>query len=330
MAAIVATVLKSQLDRIATGRQAMRAAFATGFDFWAKADGASDEAYENRVKGTALTAMDAALEAAAVFSTPALQQWFVLHNAYFNIDLGLEAPYFQSYLETKGWRVPYEAAESLYEALSRRLPFQRVFPKGTRPGIHPGYSYFDTGNPSEAGMHLFGSWTGTATYESVDGALPVTVKAAPVAIVSRESSPGGTSPVLTATLQDGTTKDIGFTPHTGEYGIVYLGAGAIGIGGASNEDDNKDVLIKTAVTQFKVGEWVLLAKVDLTVVEVAQIAVIGTPALTLSMESNLINAWLEDDIVVPMFSNVAYKSGSITTGEHHLDIYAMPDRRIIL
>ncbi len=318
----VESAIKLQVDRMAKGRQTAQAAFATGDDFWTKVDAAGDETYENRVKGSDITALDAALAASAVWSTTALAKWFALHQAYLQTDLGLSSPYLASYLLTKGWRVPFEAAESLAEALgsANRLAAQWVFPKGTRVAT--------LSDPSSAGMHHFGYWTGTGatdTWTSVDGALSAYVKGAVVMLVSREATPGGTSPVALATLQDATTKQIAFTPSASQYGQVLLGAGAVGVGGAAS--GQKDVLVKTSVAQFKAAEWLMLSKADYSVQEVVQIDSLVT--LTLTMKTNLINSWLENDLVLPMFTNAARYSGSITSGKH-IDAYAFPDRIIAL
>jgi len=313
----VATQIKAAVDRMAKGRQNSLANYATGSTFWTLADAAQDQTYENQVKGTLLAALDAALAAGSVWSLDSLRQWFALHWTYFQTDLALGATPLDAYQALVGWRIPFQANEACYEALTQRWAAQYVFAKGTRVAA--------LSDPSTGGMHLFGTWTGASTWAIVDGPIPSTVKGAIIMIVSRELTPNPTSTVLTATLQDATTRDIAFTPSASAYGQVFLGQAAIGVGGAAA--GQKGVLIKTAVTQFKASEWVLLSKADRSVQEVAQIDTINT--LTLTMKTNLINTWLEDDIVFPLFSSVTYKSGTIDAGKH-LDVYAEPDRTIAL
>ena len=309
----VETQILAAVERMAAGRQASQAIW-TGDDFWTLVDAAGDETYENRVKGTAMTAVDAALAAGGFWSESRLRQWFVLHANYFGVDLELAQTYFDSYLATKGWRIPYEANECHLEALGTRLSPERVFPKGTRVA--------DLADPSSSGMHEFGSWDGDV-FTEVDGALDAYVQGAAVLIISDAASITGTLEA-TATLQDGeTTVDIAFTQSASEHGQVLLGEAAIGVGGAAA--DQADVLIKTAVDQFAEGEWVLITKADGSVQEMAQIASIDS--LTLTMEDNLLYSWLEDDLVLPLFTDVTRKSG--TAGDVVL-FYAYPDRIIAL
>jgi hypothetical protein len=105
----------------------------------------------------------------------------------------------------------------------------------------------------------------------------------------------------------------------------FVGEGAIGVGGAAA--GQKDVLVKTAVAQFAAAEWVMLIKSDYSVAEIAQIDSITD--LTLTMESNLINSWLEDDLILPWFTNVAWSEGTVSADDV-LRFYAFPDRIIAL
>ena len=312
----VAAQIKAQLDRMAYGRQTMKAAFATGDDFWTKVDAAADETYENRVKGSDITALDTALANMSVFGTSALAKWFTLHNDYFNADLSLASPYIASYLATVGWRVPYEAAECLVDALgsSNRLSAWRVFPKGIRPA--------DEGDPTSSGMHKFGQWT-EVTYAVTDGALVNSY--APVLFIPLDATVNPSSPIATATLQDATTKDIAFSPSATQYAQGILGSQAIGAAGAAAAQ--KDIPV-AATAQFKAGEWVLIVKADYSVQEVAQIdSLVANTSLT--MESNLINSFVENDLVLPMFTNVTRKSGGFDA-DKDVAFYAFPDRIIAL
>jgi hypothetical protein len=323
----VSLQIRKQVDRIAKGRHTMQAAFSTGDEFWTKVDAAADETYENRGKGATITALDDALATAGVWSVPALKAWFDLHSAYFGSDLALDSPRFVSYLASVGWRVPYEASESLVDALGNgsRLPFQWVFGKGTLVA--------DEADPAAAGMHRFGYWTGTSTWTAVDGLLDATkIKAAPVVCISREADPGGSTPILTPTLQDGTViaAGVGFTASATQYGQVIIGKQAIT--GITTTTLANDTVTCAATGQFKVGEWVLLmenADGDTSLREPAQIKTLNANT-SLVFESGLVNTFSNAGFILPMYCNVIRKSGTITTGTHNLDFYALPDRIIAL
>ena len=308
------TAIQGQLDRIAAGRQSSLTNFAVGGgDFWTRVDAAANELYENRVKGSDITALDTALSAGSIWSVAALKKWFELHINYITYDLLLAYPQLDSFLASVGWRVPYEAAESHYDAMGYRISSQYIFPKGIRTA--------DESDPATDGMHEFGSWNST-TFTSVDGALATAVKGAPVLIISDAGSITGTLVAL-ATLQDATTKQIAFTQDATEHGQVILGQAALGTGGASPA--SKTMAVKTSIAQFKAAEYVLLEKADKSKQEVIQIDSVGT--LELTMETDPINTYLEDDLVLPMFTNVARQSG--TAGAAIL-FYARPDRVIAL
>jgi hypothetical protein len=317
----VAAQIKAALDRLAKGRQNSQANFATGTDFWALVDAAADETYENRVKGTDMTALDAALASGAVWSTVSLKKWFESHNSYMNFDLGLAHPYFDSYLATVGWRVPWEAAEAHYEALNLRISPQFVFPKGTRPA--------DGADPAASGMHKFGRLTGTAgapTWAAVDGALSTSMKGAPILITNEDADASVTDLVMRCTLQDGTTKDITVALAAAtQHAQTLVGAQAIGAAGAAA---GQKVVPVAATTQFKASEWVLIVKADFSVQEVAQIDSL-VAATSITVKSNLINSWVEDDLVLPMFTSVTHQSGTVANTKK-LGFWAYPDRIIAL
>ncbi len=319
----VETTIQSILDRVAKVRQGIQAV-PTGNDFWTKIDGAGDETFENRVKGSDITTVDSTLAAASIWSNTYLKKLYTLISDYFRLDLDLSAPYWTTYIASVGWRVPYEAAEALAEALgtSLRLSSQYVFPKGTRVA--------DEADPTSAGMHEFMRLTGTAgnpTELAVDGLISAYIKGSPILAINTTADITCTGLELTCTKQNrSSTVDVAYdhdqaTQHT----QGFVGEAAIGVGVAAS--GQKDVLIKTAVTQFAAGEWVLLIKSDYSVAEVAQIDSIDT--LTLTMESNLINSWLENDLVLPMFTNCIWKEGTVSESDV-LRFYAFPDRIIAL
>ena len=318
----VASTILGQIDRMAKIRQASQANASTGDDFWTRVDAAADETYENRVKGSDMTALDSALLAGAFWSTATLKKWFDLHNVYFSNDLALSGnPLLAAYLDTLGGiRIPFEAAECFNEAMYSRLASQYVFPKGTRPA--------DTADPATSGMHKFGRITGTAgapTYASTDGAISSYVKGAGMLIINTDASPAPNSLVMTCTQQLGTTKDITVTlGGTDQYKQTILGAQAIGAAAAAA---GQKVIPVAATAQFTAGEYCLIWKSD-SVQEIGLIATV-TSNTSVTMTTNLVNAFAENDLVIPLFTNVAFKSGTLGDGKH-LDFYAYPDRAIAL
>jgi hypothetical protein len=314
----VETQIQAIFDTTAAVRETIKAAMSGRTSWWSIIDAAADETYENRVKGSDITAADSAIDDMTVWSNNWLRRMFTLHNDYWNADLGLANPYLTSYLATVGWRIPYEAAEAYYEAIGWRVPDQWVFPKGI----------FAAGDPTDCGMHKFGTLAGTATYTSVDGALPSTMdKGAVIVARSLAATPGGAStPTCTVTLSDATTKDIAVTVNASEWGDVVVGEQAVGAGGAAAA---QAVVPVAATAQFKAGEYVWIQDtVDDTLCELCQIDSIVTNT-SLTMESNLIKTYGASARVRPMFTNVIWKSGTITAGKS-VGFFALPDRTITL
>lgn len=307
--------IKLQIDRLAKGRQASQATWS-GDDFWTKVDAAADETYENRIKGSDITAMDTALGAGAVFSAATLAKWFQLHNQYFQVDLGYSAPLLEAYLAAKGWRVPWEFAECYFDALNSRLSSKYVFPKGTRVA--------DEADPSSSGMLSLGALTGTTGASTWAAGTALTRCYGALVAISRDASPGGT-PIFTCTLQDATTKDITLTPDATQYGQILLGSQVIGAAGAAA---GQKVIPVAATAQFKAAEYVLLVKADFSVQELVLVAsLVANTSLTAT--SNLINSFVENDLVLPLFTDCVWKSGNIANATH-IDIYGWPDRIIAL
>ena len=315
-AATAAVAIQGIVDRLAKGRQTLKSAFSTGNTFWTRVDAAADETFENRVKGSTVTAFDTSLNSASYGSTTDAKGFCALLNSYLQVDLALAAPYLEKYLDLYGWRVPYEFAQYWYEATGNRLSAQYVFGKGTRVA--------SGADPSASGMHKFATWAGTATVASVDGALVNC--ASPVLITSTDATPGGTSPTLTVTLSDGaTTRDIAFTPSATQYGQVLLGSQAIGAAGAAS---GQKVIPLSATAQFAANTYALVVKADYSACELVYVKTV-TANTSITVDTNLINSWVQNDLVIPLVTAVAYKSGSITSGKN-LAIWAWPDRIIAL
>jgi len=315
----VTTQIRAGCDRIAKGVQNSLANYSTGTDFWDLADAAADEAYENRIKGTSLTAMDAALAAGSVFSTSALQQWFVLHYQYFLSDLAL-ANSWTSYLAIAGFRMPYYAAEALVQAMGEgaRLAAQLVFPKGTRA---------DSGSATGGdGLHKFGRLTGTSTtptWAATDGALVNCLGG--ILAVTQDATPGASNLKILCTLADGlTTKEVALTPAAAANGQAIVGQQAItGVAGA--------VLSCAATAQFTVGDYVLLyegAEGSGSIREVGQVKTI-TANTSIELQAAPVNTITTSGTIIPLFAGAAYGSGSLGDTKR-VDLFGLPDRIIAL
>jgi hypothetical protein len=313
-----ATAIQGQADRIAKGRQTMQAAFTTGDDFWVKVDAASDETYENRVKGSEITAMDTALADMSVFSAGALKAWFTLHNSYFQTDLGLASPFVDTYFGSQGWRVPYEFAQSWFEATGARISSKFVFGKGTLVA--------DAATPASAGMHKFidGADVGTVETYLPTAGNPATYFESPAMVTTgATNAPGGTGHKLTLTLSDGaTTRDVAFTPATYAYGQVVVGQATIA---PCTVADATITLATTA--QFAKGCDVLITTSTFANAEVVTIGTVT--ASTLIFTTAVKNSRPADSLVMPLCKNAIYKAGTLDTGMGY-SVWAKPDRTIAL
>ena len=317
--------VRKHADNIAKTIQALQDALADRGRLWVIADDADDETYENRVNVTALSEADDAIEAAAqLFASATVKKSITLLVDYARADLALASPYIDTYLATVGgFRVPYEYAEAHYSACGgTRLLYRNVFPKGTLVA--------NAATPATAGMHKFGSLTGTSgasTYASVDGALPSSVTVSPIVCISRDATPGS-PPTLAFTRLDTTTAEIAVTPSATQYGQVIVGQQAItNVAGCT--------FSCAATAQFKVGEYVLLyenADGDTSQREVAKVKTVGDTSIVVEFDESTktepVHTFTSSGFILPMFTEIdSFVSGNITNSKH-LDFYALPDRII--
>lgn len=316
------------LSRIAKQRQAIRAGIVGGIDYWDRADAAADETYENRIKGTDLTTLDAAQTTGSAMGAQ-FTSWWSLHNTYIQTDLAVTgATPVEDYLDLySGQRVPFDAAEVLVETLGSpsRLGAEHVFPQGTRPA--------NLSTPIGGDMILVGTLLGTAGNPTYTPGTPVDdtyVGGAVLMLVNAAAATTVTDLVLTCTRLDNTTVPITVTLSAATaFAQSLVGGGQVGVGGAAA--GQADVLIKTSVAQFKVGEWVLIVRADGTD-EFKQVKAINSLTLTLgsaTAATPLLNALAENDMVYPVFTDCAWASGTVADGKT-IYIYAYPDRIIAL
>lgn len=332
----VKTAILGSYDRMARMRQLAAEAVASGAnsDFWVKIDASADEVFENRVASAIATAVDTASQVGINGSV--FKKLLNAFASYARIDLALTGPdYLAAYLAHVGERCPYEAAEAIVDALgtSRRLAARYVFPKGT---------VTSSGDQSAAGMYRFleiqgetGASTlldnaGVAVTTVAQTALDTKILGAVIMLVNLTATCSiGTSLVLTCYLQDGTTKDITIASldSSDQYARQYVGKAAVDSAGALA--GAVTIPIKVSTAQFKASEFVFISKADRSVQEVAQIDSVASGSITLKAATPLKNAVAENDLVIPMFTNIVLKSGAMTSGKD-IALYAMPDRTIAL
>ena len=320
------------LSRMAKQRQAIRAAIVGGTDYWDRADAGADETYENRIKGTELTTLDAAQALGSALGAQFTAFWN-LHNTYIGTDLLISGSTpLEDYLDTySGQRIPFDAAAVIVESLGTpsQLSPEYVFPKGTRPNDAAAYTAAD--------MTLMYTLLGTAGNPTPTPGTDVdddVVGGAVIMFCNALADTTVTDLVLACTRLDDTIYNMTCTVGAAtQYKQSLQGGGAVGVGGAAA--GQADVLIKTSVAQFKVGEWVLIVKAT-GVDEFKQIKAIPptTAALTIRLgnadaETPLLNTLLEDDMIYPTFKSVAWVSGTVANTKT-IHIYAYPDRQIAL
>ena len=315
----VETCIRGIADRYAKGRQSQQSAFATGDSFWTRVDAAADETFENRLKGTDITALDTALAQAQFGNVAAVRVLPTLLNTYFQVDLGLAAPHIETYLTAKGWRVPFEFAQLWFEATGYRITSKWVFGKGTR--VASGQ------DPASSGGHKFFTRVNTAGAEVqtvVNGALVNCTS--PVVVTSDAATPAGSGHSATVTLSDGaTTRDIAYTPSATQYGAVIVGQQAIGAAGAAAGQNDIPI---AATAQFAAGTYVLAVKADYSVQELVLVDTI-TANTKLVAKTALVNSFAQNDLVLPLVTNCVHKAGSLAN-DRALTIWAWQDRIIAL
>jgi len=315
------TAIIACMDRLAKGRQTQQAAFATGDDFWTKVDAAADETFENRVKGSDITAIDLELASGGEWSTLGLKKLFTLMELYFITDLGYAvsgtAPAFSAYLTAVGGaRIPNLAANALTEALSKIMPPARVFPKGTLVA--------DEADPSSAGMHLFGDLDPSGpTWTAADGALPSTVGPCGILAVGMTGTQTAAGTFRCTNYVAASTKDIAVSlSGAAQYTQTILGSAAVASGVTAG-----DLTIQVgATTTFTAGEYVLVK--EGAIEELVLVDSLGTGPTRLVTLTAIKNAFTTSAVVIPLFRSAAYQSGGTGTGD--INVYAMPDRIIAL
>lgn len=82
----VETQFQLQCDEIAAYKKALVAAVTGRTNLWPMVDAAQNQVYEDRVKGSLITALDVRMNTTPFGAN--VGDWFSLHRDYFTIDLG--------------------------------------------------------------------------------------------------------------------------------------------------------------------------------------------------------------------------------------------------
>lgn len=313
--------IQAILDRVAKGSQTSRDVWSGGtYDFWELADNSADETFENRLKGTSLTAIDADLLTGAKWSTPTLGQLFILLENYCKLDLGYavsgSAPALAAYLAAVGgWRIPYEAAERLNDATGLRVPAFRVFAPGTLP--------VDEETDANSGMHLFGTLAaGGPTWTAGTETLSSRVGPSVIMCINQGATQTAGGTFRCTNFVASTYKDIALSlSGVAQYLQTRLGEEAVT--GAITAGDTAIEVASTA--NFTAGEYVLI--MEGSTMEVALVSSLATGPVRLVVPA-LLNSYTTSAVVIPMFSSATYLSGG--SGSGNVNVYAMPDRAISL
>jgi hypothetical protein len=289
----VQTQFQKQCDHIAAVKQAFVGAMNGRASLWSMVDAAGDETYENRVKGSTISAVDAVLSNTTLGKN--LSDWFKLHTDYFNNDVSLTN--IDTALTSYGWRVSERFNEFYYDINRRYLTRTNVFP---RADLGMG-SYARTGSAFTAG---------DAINEEKSG--PTRICAAATAIV------GGANITLTGTLvwENDTTITLGvtFTAADAIGTEKIFGEQALG----ANASAAQPVLSVASTAAFVAGQKVFIK--DNSNAEWATILSIVTNT-SITLTTNLKHAYTTaaSAKVSPMFKEI---SACTHTGGTNGDAFA--------
>jgi hypothetical protein len=225
--------VQKQVDNIAAYKKALLAATVGRGSLWQMVDDAEDQVYENRVKGSSITAVDNSLNSTSFGNN--IAQWFSLHNEYFSQDLGLGG--LDGGLTAYRWRVSQFFNLVQYESGSSYLTPTNVFPRddlvlGTHLQVGDAFTLGVALDPLQSGPgkvaaiadNVIGAaaYNLSATVTRLDGSFTQLTASFPAA------SPAGTSKTF------------------GEQAL------------SGNCAAGQPTLLVAATTQFIVGDYVLI------------------------------------------------------------------------
>lgn len=316
----VETTLMGLFDRWAYQKSACRAAAVGGSDTWTRVDAAADETFENRVKGSDLTALDNAIETMKLGQLTDLRGVLGDIQTYCTQDLGLSG--LDAYLTAKRWRVDAKFAALWTEAARSAL---------SAANIH---------GDADAGASAPGTLLGTLTRGgSIASAADISTSYGVSAIRGRVTAIGASDWTVTATLKldDASTKSVAATVlGTGNGGAVadtyVFGSQALSGGAASGQK----VIPVAATAQFKAAQQVLVTQWSGSAPDEVwleqEIATIDSISenTSLTVLSNLLHTYTTDAFVYPLYRGVTAASGTGGTAGDGIAFYPAPDRRLKL
>lgn len=316
----VETTLMGLFDRWSYEKAACRTAAVGGTDVWIRVDASADETFENRVKGSACTTLDTAIEAMKLGQLTDLRTVLGYIQTYCTQDLGLAG--LDAYLTAKRWRVDAKLSALWTEAGRAALSVANI------------------AGDADAGASAPGTLLGTLVRGgSIASAADISTSYGVSPILGRVTAIGTADWTVTATLKldDATTKavaqEVKGTGDGGAVGDTYVfGAQALSGGAAAAQK----VIPVAATAQFKAAQQVLVTQWSGSAPDEVwleqEIATIGTISenTSLTVLSNLLHTYTTDAYVYPLYRGVTAASGSGGDTSDALSFYPAPDRRLKL
>lgn len=316
----VETTLMGLFDRWAYQKAACRYVAVGGSDTWTRVDAAADETFENRVKGSDLTALDNAIETMKLGQLTDLRGVLGDIQTYCTQDLGLSG--LDAYLTAKRWRVDAKFAALWTEAARSALSAANI------------------GGDADAGSSAPGTLLATLVRGgSIASAADISTSYSPSPIMGRVTVKGAADWTVTATLKlaDETTKSVAQvvagTGGGGAVGDTYVFGSQVLTGGAAS---GQNVLPVAATAQFKAAQQVLVTQWSGSAPDEVwleqEIATIDSISenTSLTVLSNLLHTYTTDAYVYPLYRGVTAASGTGGDASDAIAFYPAPDRRLKL
>lgn len=316
----VETTLQGLFDRWSYEKAACRTAAVGGTDVWTRVDASADETFENRIKGSACTTLDTAIETMKLGQLTDLRTVLGYIQTYCTTDLSLSG--LDAYLTAKRWRVDAKLSALWTEAGRAALSVANI------------------AGDADAGASAPGTLLGTLVRGGTIGSaadIATTFSASP--ILGRVTVKGATDWTVTATLklQDATTKAVAQvvagTGSGGAVGDTYVFGAQVLTGGAAA---GQKVLPIAATAQFKAAQQVLVTQwsgaAPNEVWQEQEIATIDsiTENTSLTVVTNLLHTYTTDAYVYPLYRGVTAATGSSGDASDAISFYPAADRRLKL
>lgn len=296
--------IQQQMDNMAAWRRSLVSAVSNRTLLWAIADAADSMTYQNDVLGKQLYSVDQFMDNMSIGSNAAIQQWFTLHNSYFQDPaIGLQS--WVNALTQWKWRAHQYWAMLYFEAQGNKLAPYFVFP---RQDLLLGH--FDkTTAKFTAGSGMDLSYTTGGMVQAVTsvtiGASTLTITAT---LIRVNSATFDLTVVFPANAPLNTSK---------VFGETLLSADAA---------SNQAIVQITVTAPFVAGEPVILRD-NQGNTEYATVGSI-TADVSLQLQNNLRNSFLAANAatITPVFTAVANATTSDGTNGDAVDFFPLGDR----